>query len=64
MLLLSWDKGTAGQGFFFVPGQRDDGTSHPGLSREVPFLEKFSRAISMKTQVLTKGHTTVITVSV
>ena len=25
----------AGQGNIFVPGQRDDGTSHPGLSRDV-----------------------------
>ena len=26
----------AGQGNFFVPGQRDNGTSRPGLSRDVP----------------------------
>ena len=29
LLLLSRDKGTAGQGNFFVPGQRDNGTSRP-----------------------------------
>ena len=28
---LSWDKGTAGQGTFFVLEQRDYGTSCPGL---------------------------------
>ena len=27
LLPLSWDKGTLGQEFFFVPGQRDKGTS-------------------------------------
>ena len=33
---LSRDKGTPGQEIFFVPGQRDNGTSRPGLSRDVP----------------------------
>ena len=36
LLPLSRDKGTPGREFFFVPGQRDNGTSHPGLSRDVP----------------------------
>ena len=36
LLPLSRDKGTPGQEFFFVPGQRDNGTSRPGLSRDVP----------------------------
>ena len=36
LLPLSRDKGTAGQGNIFVPGQRDNGTSRPGLSRDVP----------------------------
>ena len=36
LLPLSRDKGTPGQEFFFVPGQRDSGTSRPGLSRDVP----------------------------
>ena len=36
LLPLSRDKGTPGQDFFFVPGQRDNGTSRPGLSRDVP----------------------------
>ena len=36
LLPLSRDKGTLGQEFFFVPGQRDNGTSRPGLSRDVP----------------------------
>ena len=34
LLPLSRDKGTPGQEFFF-PGQRDNGTSCPGLSRDV-----------------------------
>ena len=29
LLPLSRDKGTPGQEFFFVPGQRDNGTSRP-----------------------------------
>ena len=29
LLPLSRDKGTAGQGNIFVPGQRNNGTSHP-----------------------------------
>ena len=29
VLPLSRDKGTPGQEFFFVPGQRDNGTSRP-----------------------------------
>ena len=33
---LSRDKGTPGQENFFVPGQRDNGTSRHGLSRDVP----------------------------
>jgi hypothetical protein len=33
---LSRDKGTPGQEIFFVPGQRDNGTSRPRLSRNVP----------------------------
>ena len=36
LLALSRDKGTPGQDFFFVQGQRDNGTSRPGLSRDVP----------------------------
>ena len=36
LLPLSRDNGTPGQEFFFVPGQRDNGTSRPGLSRDVP----------------------------
>ena len=36
LLPLSRDKGTPGQEFIFVPGQRDNGTSRPGLSRDVP----------------------------
>ena len=36
LLPLSRDKGTPGQEFFFVPGQRDNGTYRPGLSRDVP----------------------------
>ena len=36
LLPLSRDKGTPGQEIFFVPGQRDNGTSRPGLSRDVP----------------------------
>ena len=35
LLPLSRDKGTTGQEKFFVPGQRDNGTSRPGLSRDV-----------------------------
>ena len=38
LLPLFRDKGTPGQEFFFVPGQRDNGTSRPGLSRDVPSL--------------------------
>ena len=38
LLPLSWDNGTPGQEIFFVPGQRDNGTSRPGLSRDVPSL--------------------------
>ena len=47
LLLLSRDKGTAGQGIFFVPGQRDSGTRKlfcPGtkgqwdVPRDVPSL--------------------------
>ena len=37
LLPLSRDKGTLGQENFFVPGQRDNGTSRPGLSRDVPW---------------------------
>ena len=29
LLPMSRDKGTPGQEFFFVPGQRDNGTSRP-----------------------------------
>jgi hypothetical protein len=36
LLSLSRDKGTSGQGNIFVPGQRDNGTSRPRLSRDVP----------------------------
>ena len=36
LLPLSRDKGTPGQEIFFVPGQRDNGTSRPGL-RPVPW---------------------------
>ena len=36
LLSLSRDKGTKGQGNIFVPGQRDNGTSRPGLSQDVP----------------------------
>ena len=31
-------KGHRDKNFFFVTGQRDNGTSHPGLSRDVPSL--------------------------
>ena len=33
---LARDKGTPGHEFFFVPGQRDNGRSPPGLSRDFP----------------------------
>ena len=33
---LSRDKGTEGQENVLVPGQLDNGTSRPGLSRDVP----------------------------
>ena len=36
--LLGGDKGTPGQEKCFVPGQRDNGTSHPGLSWDAPSL--------------------------
>ena len=38
LLPLSRDNGTPGQENVFVPGQRDNGTSRPGLSRDVPSL--------------------------
>ena len=38
LLPLSRDKVTPGQEKFFVPGQRDNGTSRPNLSRDVPSL--------------------------
>ena len=38
LLPLSWDKGTPVQVNFFVPGKRDNGTSCPGLSPDVPSL--------------------------
>ena len=37
---LSWDKGTPGQENFFVPGQRDNGTSRPA-GRPVPWKPYF-----------------------
>ena len=65
---LSRDKGTAGQGNFFVPRQRDNGTSRPGLSqdvpREVPFLGNPSQNVlgttllylSQYLECLTQSH--------
>jgi len=38
LLTLFQDKGKAGQGNIFVPGQRNNGMSSPILSRDIPSL--------------------------
>ena len=47
LLSLSRDKGTSGQGNIFVPGQRDNGTSRPGLSSLGNLLSTLLRNIDL-----------------
>ena len=49
-LFLSQDKGKAGQGNFFVPGQRDNGTSRPvkALVQTQPRAKAVTQGLTVK----------------